>query len=71
MHDFIKKANSQKRMDLIVFHELANTDYVKGKMDREFGREYIKKAEKISGPFTEVLAVKSRKSHSFLLTGAL
>jgi predicted amidohydrolase len=69
MLDFMKKANSEKKMDLIVFPELANTGYVKGNVDKEFGREYIKKSEKIPGPFTEALCEAAKKYGSYLVLG--
>ena len=57
---FLEKICHEKKVDLVIFPELANTGYVKGR-DREFGKGYIKKAEKIPGPFTDALCAAARK----------
>ena len=69
MLKFMEKVNSEKKVDLIVFPELANTGYVKGIIDKEFGRDYIKKAEKIPGPFTEALCTAAKKYGIYLVSG--
>jgi len=65
---FVEKIQKGKGVDLIVFPELANTGYVKGR-DQNFGREYIKKAERIPGPFTDALCAISRKHGLHLVVG--
>jgi len=68
MLSFIEKIHSEKEVDLIVFPELANTGYVKQR-DREFGKEYLKKAEKIPGPFTEALGDAAKRFGVYIISG--
>lgn len=68
MLSLIDKIHAEKGADLIVFPELANTGYVKER-DKEFGKEYIKKGEKIPGPFTNALSAAARKYGLYLIAG--
>ncbi len=68
MLSFIEKIRGEKEVDLIVFPELANTGYVKQR-DREFGKEYLKKAEKIPGPFTEALGDAAKRFGVYIISG--
>jgi predicted amidohydrolase len=68
MLNFVEMVHRDKEIDLIVFPELTNTGYVKPR-DREFGREYIKKAEKIPGPFTDALCAAAKKHGLYLIAG--
>ena len=68
MLSFIEKIHSEKEVDLIVFPELANTGYVKQR-DREFGKEYLKKAEKIPGPSTEALGDAAKRFGVYIISG--
>ncbi len=66
---FMERVNREKKVDLVVFPELANTGYVKGIIDKEFGREYIKKAEKIPGPFTDGLCDAAKRHGFYIVSG--
>ena len=68
MLGFIEKIMSEKDADLIVFPELANTGYIKER-DKEFGKQYLKKAEKIPGPFTEALGDAAKRHGVYIVTG--
>ncbi|OGP90009.1 MAG: hypothetical protein A2156_01420 [Deltaproteobacteria bacterium RBG_16_48_10] len=65
---FLEKICHEKKVDLVIFPELANTGYVKGR-DREFGKGYINKAEKIPGPFTDALCASARKYGLYVISG--
>ena len=69
MLKFMEKVSREKNVDLVVFPELANTGYVKGIIDKEFSRDYIKKAEKIPGPFTDALCDAAKKYGFYLISG--
>jgi omega-amidase len=56
--------------DLVLFPELANSGYVKGR-DRDFAREYLKLAEPLDGPFVRGLAQCAREHHVYLVCGLL
>jgi len=66
MLGFIEKVTSEKKVDLIVFPELANTGYIIGleEGNREFGKELVKKSEKIPGPTTQALGEAAKKHGS-------
>lgn len=49
MADFVEQVQTEGAVDLILFPELANSGYVKGR-DREFGRNYFKVAEPVPAP---------------------
>lgn len=68
MLGFMDKIQNERVVDLIVFPELANTGYVKER-NKEFGREYFKKAEKIPGPFTDALADAAKKYGLYVISG--
>jgi predicted amidohydrolase len=55
-------------VDLIVFPELANKGYIRER-NKEFGRDYFKKAEKIPGPFTEALGDAVKKYGVYIISG--
>jgi len=65
---WIEKIQREKSVDLIVFPELANTGYIRER-NKEFGRDYFKKAEKIPGPFTEALGDAAKKQGVYLISG--
>jgi predicted amidohydrolase len=50
----VDKAKRTSHADLVVFPELANIGYIKGR-DKQFGGKYIKCAEKAPGEFTQAL----------------
>jgi predicted amidohydrolase len=56
--------------DLILFPELANSGYIKGR-DRDFAREYLKLAEPLDGPFVRGVAQCAREHHVYAVTGLL
>lgn len=64
------QAMSEARVDILVFPELANSGYVKGR-DKEFGREYVKIAEQIPGPFTNALSELAKRYGIYLVSGML
>ena len=68
MLSFIERIHREKDVDLIVFPELANTGYIKER-DKEFGKQYLKKAEKIPGPFTEALGEAAKKHGFHIISG--
>ncbi|MBI5968910.1 MAG: carbon-nitrogen hydrolase family protein [Deltaproteobacteria bacterium] len=68
MIGWIEKIQREKPVDLIVFPELANTGYIRER-NKEFGRDYFKKAEKIPGPFTEALGDAAKKSKVYIVSG--
>lgn len=68
MLELIKTATSERDPDLIVFPELANIGYLKGR-EREFGKEYIRRAETIPGPTTEALGAAARRHGAYLVVG--
>jgi predicted amidohydrolase len=68
MLSFVEKIHSEKAVDLIVFPELANTGYIRER-NKEFGRDYFKKAEKIPGPFTEALGDAVKKYGVYIISG--
>jgi len=68
MLQFIEKIQQEKGVDLIVFPELANTGYIKER-NKEFGRDYFKKAAKIPGPFTKGLGEAAKKYGIYLIAG--
>jgi len=68
MLSFIERIHREKDVDLIVFPELANTGYIKER-DKEFGKQYLKKAEKIPGPFTEALGEAAKKHGLYIISG--
>jgi predicted amidohydrolase len=65
---WIEKIYQEKAVDLIVFPELANTGYIRER-NKEFGRDYFKKAEKIPGPFTEALGEAAKKYGVYVISG--
>jgi predicted amidohydrolase len=65
---WIEKIYQEKAVDLIVFPELANTGYIRER-NKEFGRDYFKKAEKIPGPFTEALGETAKKYGVYIISG--
>lgn len=68
MINWIEKIHGEKAVDLIVFPELANTGYIRER-NKEFGRDYFKKAEKIPGPFTEGLGGAAKKYGLHIISG--
>jgi len=68
MLNFLNKIHMEKAVDLVIFPELSNTGYVKGR-DKKFGKEYIRKAEKISGPFIDALCAAAKKYGFYIVSG--
>lgn len=70
MLSYMEKVTSQRKVDLIVFPELANTGYVIGVEEgKDFGRELIKKSEKIPGPTTQALGEAAKKYGVYVVAG--
>lgn len=70
MKEFVERIAAAGPIDLVVFPELANCGYIKA-LDRNFGREYFKMAEKIPGTFTEGLGEIAKKHGIFIVAGML
>jgi predicted amidohydrolase len=68
MLGWIEKIRAERAVDLVVFPELANTGYIRER-NKEFGRDYFKKAEKVPGPFTQALGEAARKHGIYIITG--
>ncbi|MBI2317064.1 MAG: carbon-nitrogen hydrolase family protein [Betaproteobacteria bacterium] len=68
MLELIGKAASGRKLDLVVFPELANTGYVKPR-DKEFAARYIDAAEPVPGPTTEALAQAARQDGLHIVVG--
>lgn len=66
----VEQATDEGPVDLILFPELANSGYVKGR-DKDFGRDYFKLAEPVPGPFVEALGKVAARHHVYLVTGFL
>lgn len=65
-----RAADDEAPADLVLFPELANSGYVKGK-DAAFAREYLKLAEPVPGPFTRELGALARRFRMHLIAGLL
>ncbi|MBI2906955.1 MAG: carbon-nitrogen hydrolase family protein [Chloroflexi bacterium] len=70
MRRLVGRIAAEGPVDLVVFPELANCGYVKA-LDRNFGREYFKMAEKVPGVFTEGLGEIAREYRIFIVSGML
>lgn len=70
MRRAIETLAAAEPIDLVVFPELANSGYLRGR-DTAFGREYLKLAEKIPGAFTNSLGEMAKKHHTYIVTGML
>lgn len=68
MKDAIAKAKTEMNADLVVFPELSNIGYIKER-DKEFGKQYIKCAEKIPGPTTNSLGEQAKKYGVYVIVG--
>lgn len=68
--EFMQRAADEGWVDIILFPELANSGYVTGRQG-DFGREYLKLAEKLDGPFLHSLGQSAREHHMFAVTGLL
>jgi len=68
MADYVRKIAAERRVDLIVFPELANTGYVKGRVI-EFNVQFIAQAEPIPGPTTEVLGALAQHYGVHIVVG--
>ena len=65
---FIGEIAAEKPIDLIVFPELANTGYVKGK-DMDFNERFLSAADKIPGMFTDELCLACKERGVYVITG--
>lgn len=70
MRKALEAISLQGPVDLVVFPELANSGYLKGR-DKTFGKQYVKVAERVPGPFTEALGELARKHSVYIITGFL
>jgi len=71
MLSYIERVAKERAVDLIIFPELANTGYVIGleEGDRKFGKELVKKSEKIPGPTTKALGEAAKKHGVYVVVG--
>ncbi len=68
MKNAIERAKLKQNADLIVFPELANIGYIKGR-DKNFGCQYMKCADKIPGKFTKALGELAKKYDVYIIFG--
>ena len=64
----VSQATRESNPDLIVFPELANIGYIKGR-DKQFGAQYIGAAERTPGEFTRALGELARSSGAYIISG--
>jgi omega-amidase len=72
--EIVHKAGKEHNPDLIVFPELCNSGYVRGREQaefKEFSKNYFKTAEKIPGLFTQKLCEHARDCNVYLAIGLL
>lgn len=72
--DTIEKIVNEDKPDLVIFPELSNSGYVKGREQKDFtdfSAKYFRVAEKIPGPFTAVLCEYAKKHNIYLILGLL
>jgi len=68
MVDYVRDIVADSPVDLIVFPELANTGYVKGRIE-EFNVRFIGQAEPVPGPTTDALGVVARQHGVYIVVG--
>lgn len=68
MKDAITRAKDEQNADLVVFPELSSIGYIRER-NRQFGRDYIKSAERIPGHFSSGLAEHAKKCGVHVITG--
>jgi predicted amidohydrolase len=68
MVNYVRGIVEQGPVDLIVFPELANTGYVKGRLE-EFNMQFIEQAEPIPGPTTDALGAVARQHSVHIVVG--
>src|SRR5690606_26377954 len=64
----VTQAKQERDPDLIVFPELANIGYIKGR-DKHFGGRYMNAAEKAPGEFTDALGEIAKASGAYIISG--
>jgi len=72
--DVMGRIVKEDRPDLVVFPELSNSGYVKGREHKDFASfssRYSRVAEKIPGPFTDTLCEYSKKYNLYIAIGLL
>lgn len=68
MTDYVERICLQSSTDLIVFPELSNTGYIKGR-NHDFNVDFIKAAEPIPGPTSIALCKVAEKYHVHIVAG--
>lgn len=68
MKNAIARARTELQADLVIFPELSNTGYIKDR-DKEFGKQFIKCAERIPGPTTNALGEQAKKYGVYVIAG--
>lgn len=64
----VETAKRENNADLVVFPELSNIGYIKGR-DKQFGGRYMKCADKIGGEFTEALGEIADQHDVYIISG--
>jgi len=70
----IERIRKEDKPDLVVFPELCNSGYLKGRENKdfsEFSKHYCRVAEKIPGSFTDVLCDYAKRFKLYLAIGLL
>lgn len=68
----LEEVASKGGAELVVFPELVNIGYIKGKEDADFASfavEYVRKAEKVPGPFTIGVGDLARRYGCYIVVG--
>ena len=68
MEQAVKKAKEEKNADLVVFPELCSIGYIRER-NKEFGKNYVKVADKVHGEFTEALGEIAKKYDVYIISG--
>ena len=72
IRDKMDKITAEGPVDLVVFPELADIGYVKARGHKDylnFAKEYVRAAQSIPGPFTDVLGEMARNYGSYIVCG--
>ena len=72
--EIVHQVSKEHRPDLIVFPELCNSGYVRGRESadfREFSKKYFRTAEKITGMFTQKLCEHAQDCNVYIAIGLL
>lgn len=68
VRELTEKVVAEGQVDLIVFPEASNSG-LPPKLDKEYGRKLFEIAEKVPGPFTQMLCDLARKHSIYIVSG--